>query len=97
MLSAVEIYSRERAWGWRTRNCNQGLLRRYKQDLQGVSGKWDFPGCCFGSCEVFLPGYPRYVLRISEVLRLGFPSCLEDFLELGFPLAGQEPRFKKCS
>ena len=97
MLSAVEIYRRERAWGWRTNNCNRGLLGRYKQDLQGVSGKWDFPGCCFGSCEVFLPGYPRYVLRISEVLRLGFPSCLEDFLELGFPLAGQEPRFKKCS
>ena len=66
MLSAVEIYSRERAWGWRTRNCNQGLLR-------------------------------RYILGISEVLRLGFPSCLEDFLELGFPLDGQEPRFKKCS
>ena len=86
------IYRRERARGWRTRNCSQGLLRRYIQDFQGVSRDWDFPGSCFGSCEVFLPGSPRYLLRVSGVLCAGL-GCLEDFWELGFPWACQEPGF----
>ena len=42
-----------------------------------------------------MPGYPGYILRVSEVLLLGFPSCLEDFQGLGFPLADQEPRFSE--
>ena len=79
----------ERVQDQKNRNCYKGLLRRFFQDLRGVSGNRGFPGCYSGFCEVFcqdfrgiLPGFPRYFARISEVYIKDFRGIIPMFSEL---------------